>query len=54
MEVSNGEVAEQLIRPTGLIDPEIEVRKTENQVDDLLHEIRERAKRKERVLVTTL
>lgn len=54
MEVSGGEVAEQLIRPTGLIDPEIEVRKTENQVDDLLHEIRERAKKKERVLVTTL
>lgn len=54
MEVSKGEVAEQLIRPTGLIDPEIEVRKTENQVDDLLHEIRERAKKKERVLVTTL
>ncbi len=54
MEVSGGEVAEQLIRPTGLIDPEIEVRKTENQVDDLLHEIRERAKKKKRVLVTTL
>ena len=54
MEVSGGEVAEQLIRPTGLIDPEIEVRKTENQVDDLLHEIRERAKKKERALVTTL
>ncbi len=54
MEVSGEEVAEQLIRPTGLIDPEIEVRKTENQVDDLLHEIRERAKKKERVLVTTL
>ena len=54
MEVSGGEVAEQLIRPTGLIDPEIEVRKTENQVDDLLYEIRERAKKKERVLVTTL
>lgn len=53
MEVSGGEVAEQLIRPTGLIDPEIEVRKTENQVDDLLYEIRERAKKKERVLVTT-
>lgn len=54
MNVSGGEVAEQLIRPTGLIDPEIEVRKTGNQVDDLLHEIRERAKKKERVLVTTL
>lgn len=54
LEVSHGEVAEQLIRPTGLIDPEISVRKTENQVDDLLHEIRERVKKKERVLVTTL
>lgn len=54
LEVSHEEVAEQLIRPTGLIDPEISVRKTENQVDDLLHEIRERVKKKERVLVTTL
>lgn len=54
MEVSNKEVAEQLIRPTGLVDPEIEVRKTKNQVDDLLHEIRERVDKKERVLVTTL
>ena len=54
MEVSNKEVAEQLIRPTGLVDPEIEVRKTKNQVDDLLHEIRERVGKKERVLVTTL
>lgn len=54
IEVSNGEIAEQLIRPTGLLDPEIEVRKTSNQVDDLMFEIRERVKRKERVLVTTL
>ncbi len=51
---SNGIIAEQLIRPTGLVDPEIEIRKTQNQVDDLLDEIRERVKRKERVLVTTL
>ena len=51
---SNGNIAEQLIRPTGLVDPEIEIRKTENQVDDLLEEIRERVKKKERVLVTTL
>ena len=51
---SNGKIAEQLIRPTGLVDPEIEIRKTQNQVDDLLDEIRERVKRKERVLVTTL
>ena len=54
IEKSNGNIAEQLIRPTGLVDPEIEIRKTENQVDDLLEEIRERVKKKERVLVTTL
>lgn len=54
IEESKGNIAEQLIRPTGLVDPEIEIRKTENQVDDLLEEIRERAKKKERVLVTTL
>ena len=54
IEESKGNIAEQLIRPTGLIDPEIEIRKTENQVDDLLEEIRERVKKKERVLVTTL
>ena len=49
-----GEVAEQVIRPTGLIDPEVEVRPVRGQVDDLLHEIHERAGRNERVLVTTL
>jgi excinuclease ABC subunit B len=49
-----GVVAEQIIRPTGLIDPEIEVRPTPNQVDDLLGEIRQRAEASERVLVTTL
>ena len=54
IEESKGNIAEQLIRPTGLVDPEIEIRKTENQVDDLLEEIRERVKKKERVLVTTL
>jgi len=47
-------VVEQIIRPTGLIDPEVEVRPVTGQVDDLLHEIRERAARNERVLVTTL
>ena len=47
-------VAEQLIRPTGLVDPEIEVRPVEGQIDDLLGEIRQRAARGERVLVTTL
>lgn len=46
--------AEQVIRPTGLIDPLVEVRPTEGQVDDLIYEINERAKRKQRVLVTTL
>ena len=47
-------VVEQVIRPTGLMDPPIEVRPVRGQVDDLLKEIRERAARKERVLVTTL
>src|SRR5258706_13392787 len=49
-----GVVVEQVIRPTGLLDPEIEVRPVKEQVDDLLGEIRERVKRKERGLVTTL
>jgi excinuclease ABC subunit B len=49
-----GEVVEQVIRPTGLIDPEVEVRPVRGQVDDLLNEIRLRAGRSERVLVTTL
>jgi excinuclease ABC subunit B len=47
-------VVEQIIRPTGLLDPEVEVRPTENQIDDLVAEIRKREKKKERVLVTTL
>jgi excinuclease ABC subunit B len=51
---SAGVVVEQIIRPTGLIDPEIDVRPIRGQVDDLLHEIRLRAERNERVLVTTL
>ena len=51
---SGGVVAEQVIRPTGLVDPEVEVRPVKGQVDDLLEEIRVRAKRNERVLVTTL
>ena len=54
MKVSNGQVAEQVIRPTGVLDPIVEVRPTGGQVDDLLGEIRVRAGRKERVLVTTL
>src|SRR3954447_1245996 len=51
---SAGVVVEQVIRPTGLIDPEIEVRPIKGQVDDLLHEIRDRVDKGERVLVTTL
>src|SRR5579875_800017 len=49
-----GEVVEQVIRPTGLVDPEVIVKPTKGQIDDLVHEIRERAERSERVLVTTL
>jgi excinuclease ABC subunit B len=51
---SEGVVVEQLIRPTGLLDPQIDVRPSKNQIDDLLEEIDERVKKKERVLVTTL
>jgi excinuclease ABC subunit B len=51
---SGGRVIEQIIRPTGLIDPEVDVRPTRNQIDDLLGEIRARAQAGERVLVTTL
>lgn len=54
IEKSNGHIAEQLIRPTGILDPIIEVRETKNQVDDLLDEIRKNALKKERVLITTL
>jgi excinuclease ABC subunit B len=49
-----GDVVEQVIRPTGLVDPEVVVRPTKGQIDDLVHEIRARAGRSERVLVTTL
>src|SRR5690606_8151417 len=48
------EIIEQVIRPTGLIDPEISVRPTKGQIDDLMHEIQIRIRRGERVLVTTL
>ncbi|QUH05826.1 excinuclease ABC subunit UvrB [Saccharopolyspora erythraea] len=51
---AGGEFVEQVIRPTGLVDPEVVVKPTEGQIDDLVHEIRERAERDERVLVTTL
>jgi excinuclease ABC subunit B len=50
----SSQTVEMIIRPTGLVDPEVEVRPTRNQVDDLMEEIRVRAERKERVLVTTL
>ena len=54
LEKSGGVVVEQIIRPTGLLDPEIQVRPVKNQIDDLIGEINKRAKKKERVLVTTL
>jgi len=54
IEQSQDQIVEQVIRPTGVVDPEIFVRPTEGQVDDLLAEIQERASKKERVLVTTL
>ena len=54
LEKSEGVIVEQLIRPTGLLDPVIEVKPSLNQIDDLISEIRERIKKKERVLVTTL
>ena len=49
-----GDVVEQVVRPTGLVDPEVVVKPTKGQIDDLIHEIRQRAERDERVLVTTL
>jgi excinuclease ABC subunit B len=54
IEHASGVVVEQVIRPTGLLDPQVRVRPTKHQVDDLLGEIRERIKRNERVLITTL
>ena len=54
LNASQGVVVEQIIRPTGLIDPQVERRPVKGQVDDLLHEIRQRAAQRERVLVTTL
>ncbi len=47
-------IVEQIVRPTGIVDPEVEVRETKNQIDDLMNEVRARAERDERVLVTTL
>jgi excinuclease ABC subunit B len=54
LRLTNGEVIEQIIRPTGLLDPKVEVRPVKGQIDDLLEECRKRAERNERVLVTTL
>ncbi len=54
LQEAEGAVVEQIIRPTGLLDPEIEVRPSENQIDDLMEEIRTRIEREERVLITTL
>jgi excinuclease ABC subunit B len=54
LEKSGGVVVEQVIRPTGIVDPEVEVRPVKNQMDDLIHEIRARVKTNERTLVTTL
>jgi excinuclease ABC subunit B len=54
LEQTNGQFVEQVIRPTGLVDPHVEVRPTKGQIDDLMYEINERAKKNERVLVTTL
>jgi len=54
MQRAKGEVVEQVIRPTGLVDPEVVVKPTKGQIDDLMHEIKVRSERDERVLVTTL
>ncbi len=54
LEESQGLIVEQVVRPTGLLDPPIEVRPTKNQIDDLLEEIRKRSEKDERILVTTL
>ena len=54
LELVNNKCAEQIIRPTGLLDPTIEVKKTDGQIDDLIEEIRKRTEKNERVLVTTL
>jgi len=51
---ASSQVVEQLVRPTGLVDPQVEVRATRNQIDDLMNEVRHRVERHERVLVTTL
>jgi len=54
MKKTDGQAVEQIIRPTGLIDPEVEIRPVKGQIDDLMKEIKDRARRNERTLVTTL
>ena len=54
LEFCSGVVTEQILRPTGLLDPKVVVKKSKGQIDDLIGEIRKRARKKERVLVTTL
>jgi len=54
LELSKGVIVEQIIRPTGLIDPEVDIRETEGQIDDLIGEIRQRVAKQERTLITTL
>jgi len=54
LELCGGEIIEQIIRPTGLLDPKVEVRKSEGQIDDIIGEVRERANKNERTLITTL
>jgi excinuclease ABC subunit B len=51
---SGGSIVEQIIRPTGLLDPPIEIRKSDNQIDDIINEVQVRVKKKERILITTL
>jgi excinuclease ABC subunit B len=54
LDKANNQVVEQIIRPTGLLDPQIEVRKTEGQIDDIIYELRKRIESKERVMIVTL
>ncbi len=53
LEKVEGDVVEQIVRPTGIVDPEVEVRPTQNQIDDILNEIQKRVRKEERVLITT-
>src|SRR4029079_14036142 len=51
---TSSRIVEQIVRPTGIVDPDVEVRETKNQIDDLMNEVRRRVDRQERTLVTTL